>query len=238
MAVRAITFDFWNTLFRDANGPPRQQMRIDAFAKATGVETARIDDVLNHVWAEFARTHKEEQRTLGPRDAVRLAAQALNATIAPDVEDELTDLFATAILAYSPVLIEGADQAVRVAAEFGPIAIISDSGVSPGSSLRELLVRANLAQYFTTMVFSDEVGVAKPQTPMFATAAQGLDVTMSDLLHIGDLEHTDIAGAKAVNAQAAIFGNGEPTGETRADYVITHWHEFSDIVNQLSGQAA
>lgn len=233
MAVRAITFDFWNTLFRDANGPPRQQMRIDAFAKATGVETARIDEVLNDVWAEFARTHKEEQRTLGPRDAVCLAAKGLDVTIASDVEDELTDVFANAILAYSPVLIEGADEAVRIAAQFGPIAIISDSGVSPGRSLRELLVRSNLADYFAAMVFSDEVGVSKPQRPMFVTAAHGLNVAMTDLLHIGDLEHTDIAGAKAVNAQAAIFGNGEPTHATQADYIIAHWHEFEDIVSNL-----
>ena len=37
MPVRAVTFDFWCTLFRDANGEARQQIRIDAFADATGV---------------------------------------------------------------------------------------------------------------------------------------------------------------------------------------------------------
>lgn len=233
MAVKAITFDFWNTLFRDANGPPRQQMRIDAFVKATGLDEARVDAALQDVWSEFGRHHKEEQCTLGPRDAVCMAAQALNVTLDPEAEQDLTEVFGTAILAYSPEIIEGADEAVRVAADFGPIAIISDSGVSPGSSLRELLNRANLSRYFTTMVFSDEVGVAKPQAPMFEAASRGLGVPMTDLLHIGDLEHTDIAGAKAVNAKAAIFANGNTVEQTQADYAIMEWNEFPKLLSSI-----
>ena len=42
MAVRAITFDFWCTLFRDANSAPRQQTRVDAFASATAQPPERV----------------------------------------------------------------------------------------------------------------------------------------------------------------------------------------------------
>ena len=35
MSIRAITFDFWFTLFREANGKPRQRTRAEALSRAT-----------------------------------------------------------------------------------------------------------------------------------------------------------------------------------------------------------
>lgn len=234
-AVRAITFDFWNTLFRDLNSAQRQQSRVDALAQAVGVSPEAASGALDLVWAEVARSHREDQRTLTPADAVRIAGVNLGVTIEGPLLSELTEVFATAILIHSPEPIDNALEAVRAAAELLPVGLISDTGVSPASSLRQLLDRHDFTPSFSSMVFSDEVGVSKPQAPMFETAARDLAVTPQELLHIGDLEHTDIAGAKNVGARAALFvAENQASGDhTQADHVLASWNEFVTLLPRL-----
>jgi FMN phosphatase YigB (HAD superfamily) len=103
--------------------------------------------------------------------------------------------------------------------------------------LRQLLARHGFLEYLEVLVFSDEVGVAKPQRPMFDAAAKRLHVATSDLLHIGDLEVTDIAGAKGVGAQAALFTgiNASNLNDTQADHTFTSWTEFIDALPGIVG---
>ncbi len=126
-------------------------------------------------------------------------------------------------------------EAVRDTAARMPIAIISDAGISPGRSLRVLLGRAGILDCFTTTVFSDEVGVAKPQRPMFAAAAEGLGVGIDSLLHIGDLEPTDIDGAIAVGSQAGLFTGHQDKylAGTRAHHHFPTWAVYRDWLNRL-----
>jgi len=235
MPVLAVTFDFWCTLFRDAHGEARQQIRIDAFADATGVAKDEADEALGVAWAEFERVHREEQRTLRPEDAVHIAADALGVVVDPSVVPDLADVFATAILVHSAEPVEGALEAVQATAARAPVGLISDTGVSPGRSLRQLLDRHDFTRWFTALTFSDEVGVSKPQAPMFERSARDLAVEPHELLHVGDLEDTDVAGAKACGAKAALFAgvNARHANETRADYVFHSWREFLEALPKL-----
>ncbi|HOZ45860.1 MAG TPA: HAD family hydrolase [Candidatus Hydrogenedentes bacterium] len=235
MPIRAISFDLWCTLFRDAHSAERQDIRIDAFTAATGLPRDDVVEALRRAWIEFDRSHREDQRTLEPIDAVTLAAGVLDVPIDGETAEELAEVFATAILAYPPEPIDGALEAVQAAAARVPIAIICDAGVSPGSSLRVLLDRHGFTPYFTVLNFSNEVGVAKPQRSMFETAARALGVHASELLHIGDLEYSDIAGAKAFGAKAALFAGNNPRflETTAADLTFTHWRQFIDALPDL-----
>lgn len=241
MAIRAITFDFWCTLFRDAHKEERKQLRIEALHTLTGASATVIEEALAAVWQEFSRHHIEEQRTLLPADAVRMTAQELGVTFGEEAFGRLTDLFATAIIEHSPVPIEGALEAVKGAAERVPVGLISDTGVSPGSSLKAVMDRNGFSPHFSALVFSDEIGVSKPRPQMFEAAARSLGVLPQDLLHIGDLEPTDVAGAHAIGAKAALFtaDNGKYVETTVADYVFPHWNDFirrlPEILDHLAG---
>jgi putative hydrolase of the HAD superfamily len=226
--IRAITFDFWRTLFRDADTDRRRALRLRAFADATGTREDEAARAMELCLKEFDRCHREEQRTLEPEDAVRLMARCLEVEVPAPVADHLAEVFATAILVHPPLPIEGALDAVRAAAALRPVGVISDSGLSPGRSLRHLLERHGFLDHIKILVFSDAVRVAKPQRPMFETAARALGVHTHELLHIGDLEYTDIAGAHAAGATAALFvgDNSRHLDGTRADYVFKSWHDF------------
>lgn len=236
MAIKAITFDFWCTLFRDANGEARQTIRVNALAEASGESRERAAEALTHSAREFQRHHANEQRTLDPKDAVRIAGEYLGVDLQNGAADQLEHVFATAILHYSPVPIAGALRAVRAAAAQYPVGIISDSGLSPGFSLRRLLDRYGFTGYFGVTVFSDEIGVSKPQRRMFEKAAEGLGVQPDELLHIGDLEWTDVKGALDVGSQAALFGgdNAKHVGNTKANHTFLAWQEFEEKLPALS----
>lgn len=235
MPIRAITFDFWRTLFRDQGASQRWRLRASTFARATGAGEDAVLAALETVGPIFQQHHIEHQETLTPLDAVCIVSQELGIELEQPQAEELADVFATAIVHHSPVPIDNALDAVREAAALAPVGIVSDSGLSPGSSLRVLLDRHGFTPYLGAMAFSDEVKVSKPQAAMFETAARELAVEPNELLHIGDLEYTDVEGALGVQAKAALFAgdNTRHIGATRADYTFTSWNDFLDMLPRL-----
>jgi putative hydrolase of the HAD superfamily len=227
--VRAITFDFWRTLFTDRREPTeRRELRVEAVARASGADPDAVRSALKTAEIEFLRHHIDQQRTLGPPDAVRIVARELSLAFDTRTAAELAEIFGAAILHHPPAPIEGALEAVRAAAARYPVGILSDAGISPGRSLRVLLDRHGFTRYLRCLAFSDEVGVAKPQARMFETAARGLGVQTDELLHIGDLEGTDVIGARRVGARAGLFtgDNERYRNGTTADYTFENWDEF------------
>ncbi len=240
MSVRAVTFDFWGTLFRDVNAEARHQLRVQALAAATGSSMVDAAHAFRAVNAEFFRSHVDEQKTLSPADAVRIAARELGVHLREEDEYRLTRTFAMAILRNPPEPVPGALEAVATAAQRVPVGVISDSGMSPGVLLRRVLGQHGFMEHFWVLAFSDEVGVAKPQRAMFEVAARGMAVMPSELLHIGDLEPTDIAGAQAMGAQAALFCgvNDRFRASTRAQYTYDAWQQFVQHAPELLHQGA
>ncbi len=179
--------------------------------------------------------HIGEQRTLTPRDAVDIACRELDIAIDEAVAVKLANEFAEAILDHPPTLIEGAEEAVRKAAERFPVGLISDTAISPGRVLRTVLERNGVGGCFQVLTFSDEVGVAKPQRPMFQCTADALGVPTGALLHVGDLEPTDIAGVQAVGGTGALFtgANDRFRNDTRAEYLVESWAEFLERFDDM-----
>lgn len=231
--MRAVTFDFWWTLFRDRDSDLRHELRADALAGAAGVSKEDASEALRAALAEFARVHIDEQRTLGPLDAVDFAERHLGVSVPGERRAPLAERFASVILEHPPVPVEGALDAVRAVSARMPAGLISDTGISPGKSLRVLLQRNGFLPHLRSLTFSDEVGVAKPQTAMFARTAGELGVEARDILHVGDLEPTDIAGIQALGGRGGLFTavNDRYADATRADHVFTGWSAFLDWFN-------
>lgn len=235
MTIRAVTFDFWMTLFEETNRAERHQVRVDGFCAATGADPKATDEALQAAHAEFFRTHVSEQRTLAPGDAVQMVCDALDLRLEPPLFDEMATLFGTAIFAYPPTPIAGALEAVQATAAQVPIGLISDSGMSPGTSLRRLLDAHGFTPYFTTLTFSDEVGVAKPQAEMFTRTASVLGVAPNELLHLGDLDPTDIVGVQALGGTGALFtgANDRFKDQTTAAHIFGHWPAYIEALPTL-----
>ena len=235
VTIRAVTFDFWRTLYRDTRSKERHRARIEALVEIGGVDPTRAKTAMKHTMEEFLRIHVYEQRTLQPADAIAILEVFLAEPLDPAVHDALSTAFAQAIDEHPPEPIDNALEAVRRTAEILPVGLISDTGISPGDALERILVRAGISDLFQVKKFSDRVGVAKPQAAMYETTAAALGCAASDLLHIGDLEPTDIAGALNVGARAALFAgdNTRFADSTRAHHTFHSWKSYLDQMDTL-----
>jgi putative hydrolase of the HAD superfamily len=235
MSIRAITFDLWSTLLENANGKKRREFRYEAFVRETGSALDDVHEAWRFAASEFDRCHREENRTLHADDYLAIMCERLGMTVEGEAAERVTEAFETAILEYPPVPIEGALEAVRAAAERFPLALISDTGSSPGRVLRRLMDDYGFLEHFEVTVFSDEEGICKPDPAVYGKAAHGLGVAPDQLLHIGDLEYSDIAGAHAVGAKAALYTgvNDKYLETTRADYIFRTWDDFLGVLGKL-----
>lgn len=234
--VRAITFDFWRTLFYPSvNFQERRDARVRVLMEVSGCDERAAKYALKNQESEFLRVHIAEQRTLVPADAIPMLETHLAMSFCATKTEILKRRLEDVTLEYPPSPIERALDAVRAAADRVPIGLISDTGLATGRVLGQLLKEHGFDGYFASLTYSDETGVAKPQAAMYHHASERLAVPVEDLLHIGDLEPTDIAGALSLGAQAALFAgdNDRFLNDTSAQHTFTHWSEFIDVLPEL-----
>jgi putative hydrolase of the HAD superfamily len=145
-----------------------------------------------------------------------------------------------------PTLVPEARQVLADLAGRYRLAIISDTGITPGRVLRQLLAGDNLTPYFTHLTFSDEVGRSKPHPSAFLTTLDALDATPAEAVHVGDLLRTDIAGAQAVGMRAVQYigvsqdqANGLEDGrKITPDAVIRSHEELEPLLKRWNGTKA
>jgi len=122
------------------------------------------------------------------------------------VLSELEEAFAGAALEVLPKLVPGAGDVVRTLKARGHrIGLISNTGRTPGSVLRDVLDRLGLAASIDAMVFSNEHGVCKPQPSIFAELREALGVEYADIVFVGDNLYVDVHGAQRCGMRGVHF---------------------------------
>lgn len=241
--ISAVTIDFWNTLVDSSNGALRRKARNDAMLRVfEALHRSWDEDAVNEAfrvsYERFEQRWYGEQRTMRADESVRILWDHLNLDVPADLHDEVVHRMEWSILDGMPQLLPHAGDVLRALAAQKKIALISDTAMSPGSVLREVLVQHGVAEHFHTMVFSDETGVSKPHARAFTTALSQLGAEARSAVHIGDIERTDIAGAKASGMRAILF-RGDVTGRyhgeqdaerTAADAIAHNWLEIESII--------
>jgi putative hydrolase of the HAD superfamily len=205
--IKAITFDFWNTLYTAAAyaHPLRRRFLFELFAKhQIEVSPEQVDaaeDVARRMWNKAWR---EEYRTPSAAEWVRAMLNELLIDLPAADFDALALCYDRSLLDADPgpTLLDGAADAIRRLAQRYRLGVISDSGLSTGKTLREFLIRDELIDCFTQLSFSDEVGVSKPHPHIFHVTLEQLGAQPREAVHIGDLTRSDIAGAKGVGMRA------------------------------------
>ncbi len=109
----------------------------------------------------------------------------------------MTSAYVSAIFEVPPYLNPDAKGVLKWLKDHGKlIGLICNIGLTPGFSLRRFLAREDITKYFDEMLFSDELGIRKPDTEIFQLAAQKLKAKPCEIVHIGDNLKSDVWGAK------------------------------------------
>ena len=205
-----------------------------------------VSEAFRVSYAEFERRWYGEQRTMTASESVQVLWEHLQLDVPREWHDEVVRKVELSILDGIPGLLPGVADVLPLLAKTYRIALISDTAMSPGSVLRSVLERHGVAGYFDAMVFSDETGVSKPHPLAFETALSRLGVDVAHAVHIGDIERTDIAGAKAFGMRAILFRgdetgryhNEQDTDETAADAIAHSWHEVKTLLDRWDADQA
>lgn len=241
--IKAITFDYWETLYRGASGRSLRMTRLVDVLRVHNYTFGQpaLDEADRVAQVEWERVWREEHRTLSARDWLRIMLDHLGAALPTSAFDALAIYFDEAIFESDPPLqlVDGVAGVVRRLARRYRLGIISDTGLSSGRTLRRFLDRDGIAEYFDCLSFSDETGVSKPHPDSFRRTLDCLDARPAESVHIGDLTRTDIAGAKAMGMRAVRFtgSHDDPDRSTAPDATISSYADFERLIQRWDGES-
>jgi haloacid dehalogenase superfamily, subfamily IA, variant 1 with third motif having Dx(3-4)D or Dx(3-4)E len=145
----------------------------------------------------------------------------------------------------------GIPEALRVATAAGlPLAVVSNALC--GAAHRDFLTAAGLGDMFAVQLYSDEVGLRKPNPELAWQAARAVGVPIEECWFVGDMVDRDIMCARRAGAGAAVLmrslrtdrrrdaseqaGPEESGPERVPDAVVDDGHGLRDLLDRALGR--
>ncbi|MGD8499818.1 MAG: HAD family hydrolase [Phycisphaerales bacterium] len=250
-AIRAITFDLWDTVFVDDSDEPkraaqglapkpveRRNLVHQFLERHEPFSRELINLAYNTADAAFHQVWYGQNITWTVRERLSVLLKGLGRDLPEPEFNELVRLHEDMELAVRPDLAVGVAEVLRNLHGKYRMGVISDTIFSPGRALRRLLAHYDILPFFDAFVFSDEIGCAKPDASVFEAAATALGVKLSEIVHIGDRERKDIEGPHSVGARAVLCTVVKDRGSenTKADAVCGNFTDLPSILTKLNEQ--
>jgi len=242
--ISVVTFDLWDTLIQenprsDEDASSRRIRGIGGILVSRGLledpeqlrpAYEKSGRFLEAVWSRSLDIPVEDHilymlRALGPGvpDALSDGDMA-----------EISRIYVEMLLDRPPVVLDGAENVLETLVRDGyRLALISNTGRTPGTVLRTILGRMGLLRHFEVTAFSNELLARKPSPKVFGHVLTQLGVSAGVAVHVGDDTEADIAGAMGVGMRAVqVALDGFPRSEL-ADGYVTSLDEVSGCVRAL-----
>lgn len=233
--IRLITFDLWNTIVSGSESSALRLKRI-AFIRDIlhelnkDADDTMIAEALTHSWDHFMREWNGRHYTPTTKALTAKVFQFLNVRPDQDAFCRTMEFMASSLIHADNKLVEGIDELLGELGNHYSLAVISDTGFTPGRYLRVLLKQLGVYRHFSFFAFSDEMGVSKPDIRIFMHTMNYFNIRPEEALHIGDLLSTDITGADRAGMHSVHFkkeqyrdelvDNVKPTFETHDAHEI------------------
>lgn len=232
--LRAITLDYWDTIYASASLPQRVQRRREALhqmleALGHSVPALEFEALYHESAVEANRWWRDEHRGYKTADRIRWILQKLAIERPQDCAHiaRAVDIVDETLLQYPAPLLSGAHDAIFALHERYQLAIISDTGFASGTAQNRLLAQDHLSHFFSATVYSMDIGHAKPHREIFQAALDALHLPAHEVLHVGDNERTDVGGALAMGLRAVRLDAVRDSGPTRAEFVARSLPELA-----------
>ncbi len=215
--IKGVTFDWWHTIaetpWPDYDAHMRR-IRVERILQAFGdrglvVEPEvlyraydRQTELLLSKWKGHVDLNGEEQLRAFLEFADLDSEDA-------DLLDALAASFGEAIRTKLPVLYPHIASALGSLKRAGyKVGLVSNTGRTWGRFLRPIQDDLGIGRYFDDRVFSDEIGVRKPEPGIFEAALEHLGLRPEEVAHVGDDLEADVAGSKGLGLRAVWFDIG------------------------------
>jgi putative hydrolase of the HAD superfamily len=236
--LRAVTFDFWGTLYQNAYAhDERLNLLRDALEyHGRHRPVDELEAAYDHARSIWNEVWREEQRSIPIERWLDELLGYLDVKLPGEAANRLGQAIESVYLGGGePQPVPGVREVLPDVSERYRLGLISDTGLTPGRVLREVMRRDGLLSYFEAFAFSDELGTAKPQPEPFLHTLDVLDVAAEEAAHIGDLPETDLRGARRVGMRAILFlgVSHREDGRGLADAVFEDYSELFALLEIL-----
>jgi len=238
--LQAVTFDFWNTLFVDFGAAERERRRAARLREELGAlgfdpPGGAVEEALAAGYQYFEEVWHREARTPDTAEILTVIVTTLQVRLPAETMTRLVRDFGCMLLDVPPEPAPGAPRVIRELAGRYRLAVICDTGYSPGGVLRELLARHGMLDAFGYLYFSNEGGMSKPDPRVFRRVLDALGVPAPQAAHVGDMQRTDVAGAQGAGMWAVHFlgANNHDARISTADVQVTRFDDLPAALGSL-----
>lgn len=235
MYLKAVTFDFWNTLAHDR--APVEVRQIAAEKMVEELINAGFDVHVERMMQAFSLCRNvcfeyQEERGIDftPENQIDWICIYLRINIDRNLKSKLLDYYTKSLLEIPPVFAEGLEEILKGLRERPyKLAIICNTGRTPGWVIKKILTDQGLMDYFHVTSFSNEMRIAKPNPKMFLITADKLEVSPRHILHVGDDIYTDVEGACKAGFKTAWFNPNNLSESGNHDIEIKDLYKLLDL---------
>ena len=241
-AVTTVTFDMWETIIIEDRelGLKRAQLRIDGAAEALSLAGRPFQE--ERLWDAYwacAKTCSDirvQERDIPFDDQVLIFIDAvepgLSADLPADTVQRIGRAYDHSFFDFpTPIHPDAFDTLFQLKQRGFNLGLISNTGMTPGSTVQTYMEQLGILRFFDTLVFSDQVRLAKPAKEMFYRALRGLNASPEATVHVGDDRMKDVAAAKASKNATPKCNKRLRTSRTRAgsEDAFDHAHRPSTV---------
>lgn len=234
--IRAVTFDFWGTLYVD--GPAagrRRRLRLeyarDFFigmgAKVTGRQLTYAFEILHH---DMEHLRRVQQVGLTADDTGRRLARIVAVELEQQQAAKLGELLSAAGREQPPRLLPQAKRLLAALHGKVKLALICDTGLTLGHDLYAIMEADRIVQLIDHFTFSNQTQTAKPTLRQFHHTLGQLGCSPAEAVHVGDLEDSDVAGALAAGMRAIRIVHPGQDRATAADAAVENIGQVLEVL--------
>lgn len=236
--IKAITFDLWNTTFQNKSySKSRIEFLLRFFAnKGEIMDIEVITKCYDHIFLYhdiedlnelYLHIHNDER--------IEKMLNCLEVSLSNNDKSKILNIMESEMLKDPPLLKEGVVDTLKNLNSKYIIGLISNTGVTPGKIIKKVMEKYDILKYFQTTIFSDEIGYYKPSEILFQEALKHLKSKPEESIHIGDLLHTDVKGAKDNGMLSIWFNdmNQKMQSDIIPDFEVKNMREIIKIINSL-----
>jgi putative hydrolase of the HAD superfamily len=200
--IKAVFFDWFNTLARFE--PPREELYGQAF-RQFGIELSSRDVIRGILTADryyFEENAKSPVEERSPQEQMEVYLHYPNAILieagveAPkELPLKILNMVTGQFKGVAFALFDDVLSTLKILKERKlTLGLLTNLNRDMSPICREL----GLEPYLDFVVTPGEVGVDKPEPPIFLTALQRAGVNASEAVHVGDQHRLDVVGARGV----------------------------------------
>lgn len=247
MSVKAlagwtVSLDLWGTLIGHTDTDAVTSWRVAEFARVfDAFGHRRTLDEVRAATSATDQTVLHQQRRYGVQpvldDMLAAIRRPLDIPDTPPMSSVLRVVHTHAALRGCPQPLEGAVEALTALSLSGARLVLTSNTLATSAEVhRQLLDDLGLSGYFADMLFSGELGIAKPHPDVFTAITARAHCPPQRVWHVGDDPLTDVTGALTAGCRAVHY---RPDGDATPGEVpvITHLGQIIDLLTTARPRA-